>query len=64
MVLRNIVGQEFQGDEPTKFRVLGLVDHTHSAPAQLFDDAVVRDGMPDHWAAMLGLETGQVNEAL
>ncbi|MGA8622830.1 MAG: hypothetical protein WB660_30440 [Candidatus Sulfotelmatobacter sp.] len=28
--------------------VLSLVDNTHPAAAQLLDDAVVRDGLPDH----------------
>ena len=28
--------------------VLGLVDDTHAATAQLLDDAVVRDGLADH----------------
>jgi len=27
---------------------LGLVDHTHAAAAQFFDNAVVRDGLADH----------------
>ena len=30
--------------------VLGFVDHTHPAAAQLLDDAVVRDGLTDHGA--------------
>ena len=29
-------------------RVLGFVHHAHPTAAQLFDDAVVRDGLPDH----------------
>ncbi len=29
--------------------VLGLVNHTHPAAAQLFDDAVMRDSLVDHW---------------
>ena len=32
---------------------LGLIDHTHAAAAEPLDDAVVRDGLPEHWAAML-----------
>ena len=35
------------------FSVLGLVDDTHPATAQLLDDAVVRDGLADHDARML-----------
>src|ERR1700719_2073518 len=44
----NIFRQELQGDEATKLRVLGLVNHTHPTTAQLLDDAVVRDGLSDH----------------
>src|ERR1700704_1705516 len=43
----NIFRKELQGDEATKLRVLGLVDDTHPAAAQLLDDAVVRDGLAD-----------------
>jgi hypothetical protein len=43
-VARKIGGQEFQGDEAAQFGVLGLVNHTHPAAAQLFDDAVVENG--------------------
>jgi hypothetical protein len=28
--------------------ILGFVNHTHPATAQLLDDAVVRNGLPDH----------------
>jgi hypothetical protein len=34
--------QELQRDEAMQPGVLGLVDHTHPATAQLCDDAVVR----------------------
>jgi len=30
--------------------VLGLVDHTHPAASELFDNTVVRDGLADHSA--------------
>lgn len=49
-VLGYIFGQEFQSDESTKFGVLSLVHHTHTAAAQLLDNAVVRDGLTDHGA--------------
>ena len=45
-------------------RVLGFVDHTHPAAAQLLDDAVVRDGLANHWAEILGPGLGQVNEGV
>jgi hypothetical protein len=50
-----LIGQELQGNEAVKPRVLGFVDDTHTAAAQLLDDAVVRDGLTDelgrrgHW---------------
>ena len=48
-VLRQFVGQEFKGDETAKFGVLSLVDHSHAAAAEFFDNAVVRDGLVDHF---------------
>ena len=50
-----LIGQELQGNEAVKPRVLGFVDDTHTAAAQLLDDAVVQDGLTDelgrrgHW---------------
>jgi len=41
----NVVGQELQGDEAAKLGVLGLLDHTHPAAAQLLQDAIVRNGL-------------------
>ena len=53
---------ELQGDEAVQPGVLGLVHHSHAAPAELLDDAVVRDGLADHAVgAMLGGARGQVN---
>jgi hypothetical protein len=49
LVLGHAFGQELQSHETVKGRVLGLVNHTHSAAAQLLDDAVVRDGLADHF---------------
>ena len=60
--------QEFEGNEPPEPDILGLVGNTHPATAELFDDAVVGDGLPDqrrgvrHLADMLGCVQGQVNE--
>ena len=48
-----VVGQELESDKATEFDVLSLVDHTHAAAAELLDDAVVRDGLADHWSTML-----------
>ncbi|HXY52587.1 MAG TPA: hypothetical protein VEI01_24290 [Terriglobales bacterium] len=54
-VMSHIFGQELQRDETTKFGVFRLVNDTHASTAQLLDDAVVRDGLPNqlggvaHW---------------
>ena len=45
----NLLRQELQGDETMEPGVFGLVDHTHPAAAQPFDDAVMRDGLAEHW---------------
>ena len=47
-VTGNTLWQEFQGDEAMQPRVLGFVDDAHPTAAQFLDDAVVRDGLPDH----------------
>jgi hypothetical protein len=46
-VFRHIVGQEFQRNESTQPCVLCLVDHTHAATAEFFEDAVVGEGPAD-----------------
>ena len=61
-VLGYVVRQELEGYESVQPGVFGLVDHTHTATAEPLDDAVVGDGLTDHWAAMLGLKAVQVNE--
>ena len=54
--------QEFQCHVAVQPRVFGLVDHTHPAPAQLLDDAVMGDGLADervgvrHSGAILGCD--------
>src|SRR5258705_11924091 len=63
----DIIGKKLQGDEAVKARVLGLVYDAHAASAQLFDDAVVGDGLADHWKrkirrdAILWAGSGEVN---
>jgi hypothetical protein len=47
--LGQVVGKKFKRDKPAKRGVLGLVNNTHAATAQPFDDAVARDGLADHW---------------
>src|SRR5438445_9484696 len=51
----NIFWQEFECDKAMQPSVLGLVNHTHAPAAQLFDDAVVRDGLTNHRSGVLSL---------
>jgi hypothetical protein len=44
-ILGNILGKELEGDRAAEHGVLGLVNHTHAATAQLLDDPVMRDGL-------------------
>src|SRR6516162_8158705 len=41
-------GQELQGDEAAELGILGLINHTHPAAAQLLEDAVMRNGSACH----------------
>ena len=61
-VLGKFVRKKFQGNEAPELGVFGLIDHTHAAAAELFDDAVVRDGLADH-VQILWREAMQVNES-
>src|SRR3984893_10714528 len=63
-ILRDIIGQELEGDKATKLGVLGFIDNTHAATAQLLDDAVMRDGLPDHWRESYVCETGKSMKAV
>src|ERR1035438_4765848 len=47
-ILGNLLWEELQGNKTVKLYVLGLIDHTHPAAAELLQDAVVRDGLDDH----------------
>src|SRR4029077_15659402 len=42
--------------------VFSLIDDAHATRTQFSDDAIVRDGLADHSAEMLGLDVSQVNE--
>ena len=59
-----LIGQEFDGNEAMQPRVLGLVDDTHPASAQFLDDAVVRDGLPDHTRQCYGGSVGKSMNAV
>src|SRR6516225_293037 len=68
-VLRHVVREKFQCDEPMQARVFGLIHDTHAAPAQLLKDSVVRDGLADecvgvrHSTVMLCCKLRLVNES-
>ncbi len=47
-VVGNIGREEFQGDKTVEADVLCFVDDTHATAAEPFDNAVVRDGLPNH----------------
>jgi len=47
-VFGDFIRQKFQRRKATEHGVLGLVDHAHPAAAQLLDNAVMRDGLPNH----------------
>src|SRR5215472_2564313 len=47
-IFGNAFGKEFECDEPAKLSVLGLVDDTHPTATQLFENAVMRDGLANH----------------
>ena len=51
----DVFGEELEGDEAAELDVFGLVDHAHAAAAEFFEDAIVRDGLADHWSVIVGL---------
>src|SRR5262249_39178898 len=61
--------QKLQRNEAMQPGVLCFVDHTHAATAELFDDPVMRNDLPeqgrnvDHWLRILVFALHQVNEA-
>ncbi len=59
----NFLGQELQRDKTTEPGVFRLVDHAHTAAAQLLNDAVVRDRSPDHWRKSYVGELGKSMKA-
>ena len=53
-ILRDVFGEEFEGNEATEGRVFGLIDNAHTAAANFFEDAIVRNSLPDHWSVIVG----------
>jgi hypothetical protein len=47
-VLSQLFWKKLQSDETAQCSVLSLEDHTHPAPAQLLDNAVMGNGLADH----------------
>ena len=47
-VAGDFLGQKLEGHKTMKPRVFRLIDHAHTAAAQLLDNAVVRNGLSDH----------------
>src|SRR5208282_5754444 len=60
-IFDNVIGQKLQGDKAVEGDVLGLVNHSHSAASEFLDDAVMRDGLSDHWRESYPHEARQVN---
>ena len=52
-VLRDVIGQELQGDKAVQGYIFGLVNDAHPTAAQLFNNAVVRDGLSDQVGSSL-----------
>ena len=61
---RFVVGKELKGDKAAETCVLGLIHHTHPAATELLDDAVVRDGLADHWRESYVCETVKSMKAM
>jgi hypothetical protein len=54
-----VLWEQFRMPQPGVF---GFVHHAHAA-ANSFEDAVVRDGLANHWRKMLRGRNQQVNES-
>src|SRR5512135_2738398 len=63
-VVSHLPWQDLKRHIAPELRVRRAIHHTHSATAELLNDAVVRDGLPDHWAEILGPVAEQVNESV
>ena len=62
-IVRDLFGEKFEGDETMEACVLRFINNTHPATAQLCDDVVMRDGLPNHWRGILRPCGRQVNES-
>ena len=48
VILGDVVGKKLERDKASELGVFRLVHNTHATTAELFNNAVVRDGLPDH----------------
>ena len=48
LIFQEIRRKEFQRHFAAQGEILGLIDHSHPAAAQLAGDAIVRDGLVQH----------------
>src|ERR1700691_4483559 len=46
---REFFREEFEGDRAVKAAIVSLIDDTHPARTKLLQDAVMRNGLADHW---------------
>ena len=51
-ILFELVGQKFQRDTAGQPRIVGRPNHAHASVTDLFDDAVVRNDLPDHESSL------------
>ena len=71
-ILRDVVGEEFQGDVATEAGVFGFVDDTHSTATEFFQYAVVRDAATKNrggvchreWSLTQGLGCRQIGGSI
>src|SRR5882762_4463399 len=63
-ILDDIIGEKFQGDKSAQSYILGPIDDTHSPSAKLLNDAVMRNGLADHWRESYVCETGKSMKAV
>jgi hypothetical protein len=50
-----ILRQKLERNETVETTIFGFVNDSHPAATELFDDAVMRDGLADHgWQTALG----------
>jgi hypothetical protein len=48
-IVRRLPRQKFERNAASEVKVLGLVHYSHTTAAQLFQNAVVADGLADHY---------------